>query len=58
MLISTFYGLLPPMGYVDRNYIVITVEKCVPVKCTHCISQKFCFMPKSLVLQFIYCKLS
>jgi hypothetical protein len=40
-LISTLYILLPPMSYVDRNYIIITVERCVPLMYTHRISQIF-----------------
>jgi hypothetical protein len=27
-LIPTLYVLLQPMGYVDRDYIIITVERC------------------------------
>jgi hypothetical protein len=42
-LIPTLYVLLPPMSYVDRDYIMITVERCVPLIYTYCISQ-ICYL--------------
>jgi hypothetical protein len=53
-LIPTLYDILPPMGGVDRNYVIITVERCVPLMHTYFISQIYYLLLAQVIGLAVY----